>query len=109
MSEVWAIIVSVIIAMVIFGYISSKLSAHKRKKLRAETVPAISESIRRGVEYNVHLSDGRKFENVQIVGNVENEDDAFSFAGFDGMLVLLQENGRKVFLKKPSIRFIVEI
>lgn len=109
MSEVWAVIVCVVIAMIIYGYVSSKLSARKRKKLRAETVPAISESIRKGVAYNIHLSDGRKFENVQVIGSVENEDDAFSFAGFDGMLVLLQENGKKVFLKKPSIRYIVEV
>ena len=108
MSDVWAIIVSVIIIMVIYGYISSKISAHKKKKLRKDTVPEITESISKGVIYNIYLSDGRKFESVTIIGSVENEDEAFSFAGYDGLLVFTQKNGKKVYLKKPSIRYIEE-
>ena len=109
MSEVWAIIVSVIIAMVIFGYVSSKLSDRKRRIKRESTVPPISDSLKVGVMYDVHLSDGRKFESVEIMGSIENDDDAFSFTGYEGMLVLKQKNSKKVYLKKPSIRFIVEV
>ena len=109
MSEVWAIIVSVIIAMVIFGYVSSKLSDRKRRVKRENTVPPISDSLKLGVVYDVYLSDGRKFGHVEILGSVENDDDAFSFAGYDGMLVFEQENSKKLYLKKACIRFIVEV
>ncbi len=108
MPDIWAIIVSIIILMVIYGYISSKISDRKKKKLRKETVPEISDSIKTGINYNIHLSDGRKFENVVIVGSVESEDEAFSFAGYEGLLVFKQQNGKKVYLKKPSIRYIEE-
>ncbi|MCO4837590.1 MAG: hypothetical protein KC426_05820 [Oceanospirillaceae bacterium] len=108
MPDVWAIIVSVIILMVIYGYVSSKISDRKKKKQRQETVPEISDSIKTGINYNIHLSDGRKFENVVIVGSVEGEDEAFSFAGYEGLLVFNQQNGKKVYLKKPSIRYIEE-
>ena len=108
MPSVWEIIVSVIILMVIYGYVSSKIEDRKKKKLRKDTVPEISESIKIGINYNIHLSDGRKFENVSIIGSVESEDEAFSFAGYEGLLVFAQQNGKKVYLKKPSIRYIEE-
>jgi len=94
--------------MVIYSYISSKISDRKKKKLRKETVPEISDSIKTGINYNIHLSDGKKFENVVIVGSVESEDEAFSFAGYEGLLVFKQQSGKKVYLKKPSIRYIEE-
>ena len=108
MPDIWAIIVSIIILMVIYSYISSKISDRKKKKLRKETVPEISDSIKTGINYNIHLSDGKKFENVVIVGSVESEDEAFSFAGYEGLLVFKQQSGKKVYLKKPSIRYIEE-
>ncbi len=108
MPDVWAIIVSVIILMVIYAYISSKISDRKREKLRKETVPKISDSIKAGVNYDIHLSDGRKFENVTIIGSIESGDEAFSFAGYEGLLVFEQQSGKKVYLKKPSIRYVEE-
>ena len=109
MSEVWAVIVSVIILMVIYGYVSSKISNRKKKKLRENTVPKLYESLRKGEAYDVFLSDGRKFESVKVVGAVEGDDDTSSFAGYEGLLVLMQPNGKRVFLKKSCIRFVAEV
>ena len=107
--EIWAILVSIIILMVAFGYISSKISSWRRKKHRAETIPGVKDPLRAGVPYNVVLSDGRRFENVEIVGTVEEEDDQFSFAQWEGMLVLRNSSSRRIFVKKPSVRIIEEI
>jgi len=109
MPDVWAIIVIAIILMVIYGYVSSKISDRRKRKLREKSIPLITDSLKSGVNYNIHLSDGRKFPNVQIIGSVEGGDAEFSFAGWDGMLVLRNEDEKKLYVKKSSIRFIEEI
>lgn len=109
MSDIWAYIVIGIIFMILYGYVSSKMSERKKRKLREETVPELEKSLRTNVPYNVHLSDGRKFMNVTLLGTIEGEEQGFTFAGWDGMLVLGQSTGKRVFLKKSSVRFIEEV
>ena len=109
MSEAWAIIVTVIILMVIYAYISSKLTERKKRKLRAKTIPQVTETLKTGVSYNVFLSDGRSFKKIEILGGVEGEDAGFSFANWDGMLVLKKENNKKVYIKMSSVRFVEEV
>jgi len=95
--------------MVIYGYVSSKLSERRKRKIREKSLPLITDSLKAGINYNIHLSDGRIFTNAQIVGSVEDSDAEFSFAGWDGMLVLRNENQKKVYVKKSSIRFVEEL
>ncbi len=109
MPEVWVVIVGIIVLLVVWGFASTKWTAHKKKKIREQTVPPVSDALKAGINYNVYLSDGRGFKNVQLVGSVEDEDDQFSFANWEGMLVLLQSNGKRVFIKKTAVRFIEEI
>ena len=109
MPDFWAIIIIIIILMVIYGYVSSKISDRRKRKARENTIPQISESIKTGVSYNITLSDGRTFKNIEIIGSVEGDDEQFSFANWDGMLVLKQENKKRIFIKKNSIRFIEEL
>ena len=109
MPDIWAIIVIVIILMVIYGYVSSKLSDRRERKIREKSIPLINDGLRSSINYNIHLSDGRKFQNVQIVGSVEGSDAEYSFAGWDGMLVLINKEKKKMYLKKSSIRFIEEL
>ena len=109
MPDIWAIIVIVIILMVLYSYVSSKLSDRKKRKIREATIPQITETLKTGVLYNVFLSDGRGFNNVEILGTVEDDDEQFSFANWEGMLVLKQENNKRLFIKKNSVRFIEEL
>jgi hypothetical protein len=109
MPDVWAVIVIIIILMVVYGYISSKISDRKKRKAREATIPEVTEALKTGVLYNVFLSDGRGFENVTIIGTVEDEDAQFSFANWEGMLVLEKETHKKIFIKKSSVRFIEEL
>lgn len=108
MPDIWAYIVIAILLMVVYGYVSSKISERRNRKLRENTIPEIENSLKTDIAYNVHLSDGRKFLGVTLLGSIEGEDQAYSFAGWDGMLVLQQSSGKKVYLKKTSIRFIEE-
>ena len=109
MSEVWAIIVTVIILLVVYAYISSKLSERKKQKLRAETLPEFTDSIKVGVPYNIFLSRGEGFKNVEIIGSIEGEEAELTFANWKGMFVLKNEKDKKIFVKKSSIRFIEEV
>jgi len=109
MSEVWAVIVSVIVLMVIYGYIASKLKERRRKKARDKSLPFVEDNVRTGVQYNVFLNDGRKFLAVELVGSSTVDDGQFSFAGWEGMLVLKQAGGKRVFLKQSAVRYIEEV
>ena len=109
MPDIWSIIVIVIILMVIYGYISSKLSDRKKRKIREKSIPLISETLKTGIFYKVFLSDGRSFNNVKILGSVEGDDAEFSFANWEGVLVLLNENNKKIFIKKSAVRFVEEL
>jgi len=109
MPDLWAIIVIVIILMVIYGYVSSKISDRRKRKLREKSIPLIADGLKSGVKYNIHLSDGRKFLSVEIAGSVEGADAEFSFGGWDGILVLKNEDQKKIYVKRSAIRFIEEL
>ena len=72
-------------------------------------MPLISDYPELGGRYNVHLSNGRKFQNAELLGSVEQNDALFTFAGYDGMLVLRQESGKTAYVKMTSVRCIEEV
>ena len=109
MSEIWAIIVVIIIILVVYAYISSKLSDRKKQKLRAETLPECTDSLKVGVSYKIFLTRGENFKNVEILGSIEGEEAELTFANWKGMFVLKNESGKKIFIKKSSICFIEEV
>lgn len=109
MSDIWAVIVVVIILMVVYAYISSKLEDRKRRKALEKSLPSVEDSIRVGCRYNVALNDNRRFENVEMVGTIRVEDGQYSYTGWEGMLVLKQPNGKRLFLRQNAVRHIEEL
>ena len=100
MSEVWSIIVFVILLLILYGIVSSKLEKRRNTKIRSKTIPMIADYPTTDALYNLHLSDGRKFLNTLILGSIEGDAATFPFAGYDGMLVIKLESGRRAFIKK---------
>jgi len=94
--------------MVIYGYVSSKLSERKTEKNRRQSVPIVQESIKSGCKYSVHLSDGRVFHKALFLGEISNDQGLFVLGGYEGMVVLEKEDGKKVYCKKTAIRFVEE-
>ncbi len=109
MSEIWAVIVLIILAMVIYAWFSSRQQANQKQTLRAATVPYVKDNLTTGTQYNIHLSDGRLFSNIEIIGSPDPEAGHYSFSGWQSMLVLKQASGKRIFLKQESIRFIEEV
>lgn len=109
MSQIWAVIVSVILLMVIYSYISSKIKEKKKNKLREKSIPLIEDNISPGNLYNVHISDGRKFLAVEILGSSSSENGQVTFTGWESMFVLKQQSGKRIFLRQTAIRYIEEV
>ncbi|TWH76106.1 hypothetical protein LX59_01025 [Azomonas agilis] len=109
MPEIWMVIAGVILLMVVWSCLSSKLKAKKRHKVREKSLPFIEDNIHTGILYNAHLSDGRCFKGVQFLGCSTTEDGQFSLSGWEGMLVLKGSNDKRVFLKQSAVRYIEEI
>lgn len=107
-ADIWAVIVLIIIAMIIYAYVSSKLAKRKQKKLREARIPMLSDNITTGIAYNLALSDGRIFEGIEVLGSCEGEDNEFSLGGWAGMLIIKQANGKKIYIKKTAVRYIEE-
>ena len=109
-NDIWAWIVIGIMLMVVYTYIASLISDWKKKKLREKRLPMIHEGLTTDTLYTVHLSNGHSFKKVRIVGSIEGEEaEILSFAGWAGVLVLLREDGKRIYLKKTAIRFVEEV
>lgn len=95
--------------MVLLTYLSSEWREYKTKRKRETTMPILDNSIVTGQDYKIILSDGRIFEPVQILGSVEQDDTEFSLGGWEGTLVLLQTNHKKIYVRKTAVRIIEEL
>ena len=79
------------------------------KEKRPETNRYLSLKITSALGFNIFLNDGRKFLSVELVGSSTVDDGQFSFAGWEGMLVLKQANSKRIFLKQSAVRYIEEL
>jgi len=107
--SIWAVIIIIILFMIIYAYISSKISERNKRISREKALPATTDALSSGVLYNIFLSDGKGFKNVEIIGSIEGDDYQFAFSGYEGVLILKQETSKKVYVKKASVRYIEEV
>ena len=109
MSEVWAVIVSVILLMIVYAIVSSKLTSRRQRRAREKVLPYVRDTIQSGKLYNVYLSDGRSFPDVELVGTNDPEAGQSALGGWDGMLVLAGNTGKRIFVRQASVRCVEEI
>lgn len=108
MPQVWAIIVTVVLLLVIYAMVSSRISARRRLKAREKALPYVDDAIRPGKRYDLQLSDGRRFNGVQILGTTDPKDGQFPLGGGEGLLVLKLDDGRKAYIRQTSVRCVIE-
>ena len=109
MAEFWAVIVVIVLILVVYGMISSKRTEIRKRKAREKALPYVNDTIRVGLRYDVQMSDGRRFENVEILGTNDPQDGQFPLGGWDGLLVLCLESGKKAYVRQISVRCVVEV
>jgi len=108
LSTIWAIIVLLVLALIVYGIISSKISERRKRKAREKALPYVDETIRVGTRYDVQMSDGRRFDNVEILGTSDPQDGHFPLGGWEGLLVLRLESGQKAYVRQHSVRCVIE-
>lgn len=109
MSITWAIIVGTIVLLVIYGIVSSNIQERQQRAARQKTVPYIEETVCIGQRYVVYLSDGRAYRDVEILGTNDPKTGQYAVGGWEGMLVLKQASGKRLFIRQPSIRCVEEL
>lgn len=105
----WTGMVGIIVALVIYGMISSRLRQRKIERLRREAMPVVPNSVRAGVRYAVFLSNGRCFKDVTILGLTEAKASPPVDFPLEPWLVLEQADGKRVFVKPASVRHFEEL
>ena len=108
MQEVWALIVGIILVLIVYGIVSSKMKASRQRAAREKALPFVDETVRTGQKYHVYLSDGRAFQDVELLGTNDPSSGQFALGGWEGMLVLRQASGKRVFVRQASVRCVEE-
>lgn len=109
MSLIWAVIVSVILMLIVYGIISSKISSAKSKREMDKALQNPDDKILTGAMYDIHLRSGKKMPAMILVGRVTPAETQSPYTGWEGMIILKKENGRKIFVKQSEIRMVEEV
>lgn len=107
MSTVWAVIAATALALIVYGIVSSKRAAVRRREEREKVLPNVEASFANGTRYEVRLSDGRCFKDVEILGLTDPEGQS-PLGSWQGLLAVRLDDGRKAWLRPASIRYVVE-
>lgn len=107
--EVWVFIIGAIVLLIAYGIISSKIKARRKRAAREKLLPYVEETVRTGQRYNIHLSDGRTYRDIELVGTNDPASGQFALGGWDGMLVLKQSTGKRLFVRQASVRCLEEL
>ena len=108
MSEVWAIIVIAIIALIVYGIVSAKINARTQRLAQERTRPFLQDTLVPDLLYDLSLSDGRKFNAVRLLGTTDPDLRLSPLGEWGVMLVLLLPSGKKAFVRPHSVRCIEE-
>jgi hypothetical protein len=107
MGYVWAVIVSVILLLIIYGIVNSKIRERRNRKLTKELLPEVQDHIKSNQLYDVYLSCGRSFLGVKFIGFSKTPDgnsDSLPFP-LQSWVILEDANGKRSYIKPTSLRF----
>ena len=69
----------------------------------------MQDTIQSGKRYNIYLSDGRSFPDVSLVGTNDPHAGQSALGGWEGMLVLARNTGKRIFVRQTSVRCVEEV
>src|ERR1039457_4033056 len=108
--EIWVIIVSAVIVLIVWGIISSKLDARRLKRATDALLPTLKQQFEPNRRYHVFLSHGKRFERVRFLGiSAPSELDSTSYPfPLCQWIVLQKESGERIYVRPDSIRYYEE-
>lgn len=108
MREVWAFMAAAFFLLIVYAWIASSLKSRRQRREREKSLPFVADNVSPDVPYNIFLSDGKKYLGVQLVGTSDAASGQFAIGGWEGMLVMRQANGKRIFVRQASVRCIEE-
>ena len=104
----WQIISIIVFSTMIYLSFQNSRSRKREQAWRKQTFPEAECSlIKEGCRYDIALSDGRTFRQVEILGTAQGKEAEFLF-GYGSMLVLRLSDGRKAYVRQACIRCMIE-
>lgn len=108
----WIVIFCVFVfsILIIFGIVEGARAKFTNRKHAKQHLDLTARHVRSGIFYNVVLNDGRRFEQVRVVGSLNLYQSAFETAGqIPGDWIILESTEKKIFLRPGAIRFYEQI
>ena len=104
----WLIISVIVFSTMIYVSFQNSRSRKREQAWRKQTFPEAECSlIKEGCRYDIALSDGRTFRQVEILGTAQGKEAEFVF-GYGSMLVLRLSDDRKAYVRQACIRCMIE-
>ncbi len=93
--------------LIVWGVVSAKVRERRLKKATEKMLPTLKQHFEAGRHYNVFVSHGRLFQRVHFVGISEPIRRKYASLPFPltQWIILLQEDGRRLYIKPESIRY----
>lgn len=107
MEYFWSIFVSIVLVMIIWGIVSSKLRERRVKKATEAMLPRLKQHFEAGRRYNVFVSHGQLFQRVRFAGISESYKHKYPGLPFPlcQWIVLEREDGQHLYIKPETIRY----
>jgi len=107
MEYFWAILISVIVILVIYGIINSKVKQRRIRRATDRIFPKVEDHIQADRRYNIFLSHGKTLQNVRFVGISPAHDQHNPYLPFPlcQWLIVEKSDGKKAYLKPETVRY----
>jgi hypothetical protein len=107
MQYFWAILVSVVVIMIIWGIISNKLRNRRIRKATEKIFPKVADHIQADHRYNIFLGYGKTLKNVKFIGISPSYEKNNSYLPFHlcQWLIVEKENGKRAYLKPDTVKY----
>lgn len=111
MGYFWAIFASVVLILIIWGIVSSKMKSRRIRKETEKMLPKVVDHIQADHRYNIFLSHGKTLKNVRFIGISKTHDDSNPCLPFPlcQWLIVEKPNGKRAYLKPESIRYYEDV
>jgi len=107
MDYFWAIFASVVVILIIYGIISSRLKQRRIRKATAKIFPTVQDHIQADKRYNIFLSHGKTIQNVRFIGISPAFDQHNPYLPFPlcQWLIVEKADGARAYLKPETVKF----
>ncbi len=110
MEYFWAILISLIVILIVWGIIYNKFKARKIRKHMEKIFPKGIDHIQENRKYNIFLSHGATLNNAKFIGITPSYEHNNPYLPLPlcQWLIVEKENGKRAFLKPGTVRFYEE-